>query len=437
MRIFCSWNFFLHVLLGPVGLTYVSSYAKAESVFSVSCPTAAQIDPYVMMCGHNRFVALQARYCADELVDSWRNAAQSLVPVLQSRGQVRNQSHSEANTSRNYLDAIRSIEEQVVQMQRYTAIVADYPKIMIDLPNSQGDATSLSCFNDAFHQVQEIVTYLDGEIVRAKKVRESAISLMSVSDARQQGLATSLSKEITKSTANAPLPIGSTPRSASTITGEIRQELLRSKNAATKLERRIPKTSSPPFYQANGNVLEKDRILADFSSSTSLERGRPKVDSSFAAGSRGNTSGASVPVAGAEAGKMKKSRSSGAPGAVGEFEGRKVANDCSSDKVEVLSCTAEAVGSGSDRVYRVVAKVRNRLARTLRDREPVVGIRAETKALLNADVAPGAEGTARGDYKIKAKAPAVLEGYFFAVSALAGPACGVIKRVQCTLIDQR
>lgn len=94
-------------------------------------------------------------------------------------------------------------------MQKYTALIAQYPSVMIDVGGSTGDDDSLSCFNDAFHQVQEIATHPHDEIIRAKKIKRSAQALMNLAAGRQQGLSTSLtSGAVANGGAPVPVPNG-------------------------------------------------------------------------------------------------------------------------------------------------------------------------------------------------------------------------------------
>lgn len=248
----------------------INARAENEISIAVSCPSPAQIDPYILMCGHNPYVALQARYCADELVASWTKAAQELVPRLQARGQSGMQHQSEDDTRKDYHDAIRAISFQIKQMQYYTALIADYPFVMIDVGGSTGDETSLSCFNEAFHQVQDIVTYLDGEIVRAKKIKKSATALMELSASRHQNLAGSLGGGPVGGPAGKGGIEGSYQNSASTITGEINNVFLSSKAAAQQLAGRMPSVAAPPFIGQSPSKGERAEILATFSNKFGL-----------------------------------------------------------------------------------------------------------------------------------------------------------------------
>jgi hypothetical protein len=217
------------------------------------CPSHLQMEEFILMCGQNKYVAAQALHCANALSVSWQTAANQLLPALKSRGKQGNQSELEADALASYWDAVNAVDDQIRQMQQYTAIIEMYPKIMIDAPASTGDKTSLSCFNEAFHQVQEIVTHLDKEIVRAKSVKKSAMSLAGVASSRQQSLATSIGPGSVRNVETASSPRGTSPRSASTITGEIKNEMLDSKLAGQKISQQLSKSPKRPPFAVEAN----------------------------------------------------------------------------------------------------------------------------------------------------------------------------------------
>lgn len=215
--------------LAMFALSVNPALGAEESGLAVACPDKSFIRPFIMMCGHNKYVAMQARICGDAVVESWQAASQRLIPMLQSRGKISNQNISEEDARRNYQDTVNGLIAQIQVMQRYTAVIADYPKVMIDLGNSTGDSTSLSCFNEAFHKVQEIVSYLDDEIIRAKKLRKSTMSLRDLADSRHKTMENSLGSKIVSKPMGGKnkgrVPAGKSPRSSSTITGKIHKAI--------------------------------------------------------------------------------------------------------------------------------------------------------------------------------------------------------------------
>lgn len=219
----------MRLLHSLIALLFLGSpaYAISEVELLASCPTKEAMQPFIMMCGHNLIVAQHAQNCRDAVVESWQGATKRLLPILQSRGKTGNQNVSEDETRRSYQDAILELIAQIQLMQRYTAVIADYPQVMIDLGGSTGDDTSLSCFNDAFHQVQAIVTFLDAEIVRAKKIRQSAMQLRDLAGSRHQTLENSVvDHKITRGvSSSAPAKKGKSPSKASKITGKIRDRV--------------------------------------------------------------------------------------------------------------------------------------------------------------------------------------------------------------------
>lgn len=211
------------LLLGIPGAALAGKSALDEA-----CPAPAEFEARILRCGQNEDVAAQAAFCAQEVADSWAAATALILPELQALGKSGNQSVTEADSKHAYKKALHSIEAQVELMQFYTARLEKYPLAMIDVPGSSGDESSLDCFNDAFHEVQKQIDFLDDEIIQAKKTYETTADMMDLSGSRQVALADSLSRELTKSAKRAPLLSGVSPRAQSTVTGKIDKAKLNS-----------------------------------------------------------------------------------------------------------------------------------------------------------------------------------------------------------------
>ena len=79
------------------------------------------------------------------------------------------------NDARNRLaTTLTALSGQIVAMQKSAALIADYPKVMIDFPDGKDDETSAGCFSPAFNKIQDIVSEIDREIVNAKRARAQA-----------------------------------------------------------------------------------------------------------------------------------------------------------------------------------------------------------------------------------------------------------------------
>ncbi len=210
---------FLIVLLAvPAGCAFAG-----DDEVSV-CPSLQELDNQLISCGDNYFAAELAKECSDKIVTSWKTAAALLQPQLLASG--RNQSVSEAETKASYEKAAATLKTQIIYMQEGTALIASYPDVMIDFPDSKGEEASLSCFNEAFADVQDIVKGLDKEIVAAKKVYELAKKLRDTAGTRQSGLDKSLISGLSEagkmakgSSGGAVARRGKSPRAPSDITG--------------------------------------------------------------------------------------------------------------------------------------------------------------------------------------------------------------------------
>ncbi len=176
----------MNILLAIIAFFFAQA-APAASL-DEACPEISQFEARIFRCGQNEDVAAQAAFCAQEIAGSWNAATAAALPALQALGKSGKQSATEADSKLAYATALLAIERQVRLMQHYTSRLEQYPLAMIDVPGSRGDEDSLSCFNEAFHQVQGTINALDDEIIKAKGVYELASQRKLVSLEREGGL---------------------------------------------------------------------------------------------------------------------------------------------------------------------------------------------------------------------------------------------------------
>ncbi len=163
----------------------------------IDCPHVQEVADEVINCGANKFAAMEAQLCSDQVIDSWNTAAENLKPLL-LRDAGNKQDTSQTNTRADYDKALAALDAEIALMQRYTDLIAAYPSAGIDFPEGESDETSAPCFNDAFHKIQDIVTNLDKQIIQAKRVRKLAAGLRGNSDQFHQNLAASLNDALAK-----------------------------------------------------------------------------------------------------------------------------------------------------------------------------------------------------------------------------------------------
>jgi len=193
-------------------------HAHAEEV-SV-CPSLDELDAQILNCGDGYFAAEMARECADKVIASWQLAADQLKSTLEVSGSDQKVSAMEAKN--DYDKTMRLLKAQILHMQEGTSLVASYPDVMVDFPDSNGEEESLSCFNEPFEEVQKIVTNLDQEIIKAKKVYAAAKEMKSIAGDRQRKLDASIFKGSISARA-IPAKLAISKKDNSDITG-IREE---------------------------------------------------------------------------------------------------------------------------------------------------------------------------------------------------------------------
>lgn len=162
-------------------------------------------------CGQNKLAATYAEKCANHSLAAVKAAGGALAAQMEaaklslSTGQA-----AGMNDARKRLaTTVMALGAQIAAMQKSAALISAYPKVMIDYPDGKDDETSAGCFSPAFNKIQDIVSNLDQEIVKAKGAREQArIFLATLS--RSGSDMNALNKAVPKaSPANAPKgPVG-------------------------------------------------------------------------------------------------------------------------------------------------------------------------------------------------------------------------------------
>jgi len=203
-------------LLVLIAFLLAPTARAADKKVKIDCPHVQDLSDEVFNCGSNKFAAMEAQACSDQVVATWTQASDLLKPLL-ARDAGNKQDTAETNTSADYEKAIKALDAEILLMQNYTALIASYASVTFDFPDGRDDSTSPDCFNKPFHQIQDIVSNLDKEIVRAKKVRKLAAQLRGTSDAYHKNLSMALSDAI--ATGSLQAKSGAHARPVSDITG--------------------------------------------------------------------------------------------------------------------------------------------------------------------------------------------------------------------------
>jgi hypothetical protein len=166
---------------------FAISVEASEKSLLLACPHYELMATDIWNCGENANAIPYAKNCAKAISDSWKKESALLASLMQGtkKGSASEQRQSFSNSMQDYRNSILALDRQIALMQKYTNIVSDYAKGMIDFPGSTGDATSAECFNSAFHDLQAVVTKLDDEIINAKNAREEAARLWGISGSYQ------------------------------------------------------------------------------------------------------------------------------------------------------------------------------------------------------------------------------------------------------------
>jgi hypothetical protein len=127
-------------------------------------------------CGQNKLAAQYAEKCANASLSAVKAAGAALAAQMEAARKTLGAGQASGmNDARSRLQiTVNALGTQIVAMQKSAALIADYPKVMIDYPDAKDDETSAGCFSPAFNKIQDIVTNLDQEILKAKQARSQA-----------------------------------------------------------------------------------------------------------------------------------------------------------------------------------------------------------------------------------------------------------------------
>lgn len=127
-------------------------------------------------CGQNKVAAGYAEKCANASLSAVKAAGGALAAHMEAAKKSLEAGQAAGmNDARKRLQTtVAALGMQIVAMQKSAALIADYPKVMIDYPDGKDDETSAGCFSPVFNKIQDIVSGLDREIVKAKEARQQA-----------------------------------------------------------------------------------------------------------------------------------------------------------------------------------------------------------------------------------------------------------------------
>jgi hypothetical protein len=147
----------------------------------VACPEGAKIEKEIYNCGRNSFPVKLAKVCEKALTrqsEESGHALADLMSELNSSAPGAGAQGASLEDARSRLGlAISNLTTQIHDLQQSADRVARYTLVMIDAPDGVDDETSLDCFSENFHALQDVVTRLDKEIVDAEAARAKAIDL--------------------------------------------------------------------------------------------------------------------------------------------------------------------------------------------------------------------------------------------------------------------
>ncbi|MGZ3738680.1 MAG: hypothetical protein ACXVB9_04850, partial [Bdellovibrionota bacterium] len=226
------------LLLGAAFFAATASAAdKPKFVeIKVTCPHVSEVANEVWNCGANKYAAMEAQDCSDQVIASWTAAAAALQPLL-IRDAGNKQDTSQTNTRSDYDNALARLDSQIVLMENYTNLIAEYAHATINFPDAESQDESPPCFNGPFDKIQDVVSNLDQQIIMAKKVRKLAAGMRGTSDQYHKNLANSLSDAIASGRLAAKG--GPANNSASDVTGLKEAREKAKKLAATGQTRKL------------------------------------------------------------------------------------------------------------------------------------------------------------------------------------------------------
>jgi hypothetical protein len=162
------------ILLAAALLLHPAAIAKPKKL----CPAPDAIVDEIYNCGHNVVAVSYAQACAEAQVAASRMRGAALAAVMQEMQNGQSQSANMTEAQKRLAVAVNELGSQITTLQKNTELVAGYTAPMIDFKDGKNDKTSLECFSKSFHALQKIVTGLDNEIVRSKRARTSALTML-------------------------------------------------------------------------------------------------------------------------------------------------------------------------------------------------------------------------------------------------------------------
>jgi hypothetical protein len=216
MRI-CAICFFIAVSSFPL-----RAFAAGDSWTRVSCEPLAALDSAIHFCSENARAARAAAACSAQLDRAWNEASKDLAaveagPAGQRQGYGRSQER--------YDTAVERLRALISATKHNADLVAKYPTVMVDDKGAESWADSLSCFREAYDQIQKTVTALDRKVAQARQVVAKAVKLRAsvkhLADGVKGGSDPSVVLRAAGPAAGAPrVPAsGRTPKASSDITG--------------------------------------------------------------------------------------------------------------------------------------------------------------------------------------------------------------------------
>lgn len=163
----------MKILLLALVLAYP---APAAAKKDDSCRAGKSFLQEIYNCGQNKVAAAYAEKCANISLAAVKAAGGALAVQMEAAKKSLGSGQTAGmNDARKRLQTtVAALGLQIVAMQKSASLIADYPKVMIDYPDGKDDETSAGCFSPAFNKIQDIVTNLDQEILKAKAARKQA-----------------------------------------------------------------------------------------------------------------------------------------------------------------------------------------------------------------------------------------------------------------------
>ena len=150
----------------------------------IACPPAAALYDKIYNCGGNSIASSYAMTCSNAISLSWNQAQKKVQTLLASnaKNSTHQQGSSEGNAGADYQNAMEILRSQINLMEIYTDRLADYTNSMVDLQTGVDDDSSLDCFSDAYHTIQNIIDQLYDQRENAIRTYMTATALGTTSD---------------------------------------------------------------------------------------------------------------------------------------------------------------------------------------------------------------------------------------------------------------